>query len=44
MREIADAMFASPDYADRDEARNEKIRLVGRRRRRPNWTPNSTST
>ena len=24
MREIADAMFASPDYADADEARNEK--------------------
>jgi lipase len=25
MREIADQMFASPDYTDRDEARNEKV-------------------
>ena len=44
MRDIADDMFASPDYTDREEARvGEGERLVGRGRRRTNWTANSTS-
>jgi hypothetical protein len=25
MHEVADSMFASPDYTDRDEARQEKV-------------------
>ena len=34
MRDIADEMLADPDYANREEARREGIRIVGRRRRR----------
>ena len=39
MRDIADDMFASPDYTDREEARTEKANgSWARGRRRTNWT------
>ena len=45
MRDIADDMFASPDYTDRAEARvGEGERLVGGGGHRMNWTASSTST
>ncbi|EID13366.1 lysophospholipase [Mycolicibacterium phlei RIVM601174] len=44
MRQIADDMFASPDYTDRAEARAEKANGSGVRWSPPNWTANSTST
>ena len=44
MRDIADDMFASPDYTDREEARAEKVSGRGVRSTPTSWSANSTST
>ena len=38
MRDIADDMFASPDYTDREEARNEKANGSWGEWTPANWT------